>query len=175
MSGVQHQIRPGDDAALKHAFARALGLGASRPAILKDLGEANLIATRDRFRDEKGPDGARWAALNADYRRTKRGRKILQGLGMRGGLLGSIAWQLLTGGEFVAVGTNKEYARIHQEGGTIVPKHAKFLRFALGGRRVQARKVTIPARPYLGVADGERAAQIEIINDHVAERFGGPR
>lgn len=57
------------------------------------------------------------------------------------------------------VGTNVQYAAIHQYGGTIRPKRAKYLRFRLAGgsgRRksgrghwVQTEQVAIPARPFI--------------------------
>lgn len=47
------------------------------------------------------------------------------------------------------IGTNLEYARIQEFGGTIVPK-GQFLRWVNdAGEEVFARSVTIPARPYL--------------------------
>lgn len=57
------------------------------------------------------------------------------------------------------VGTNVRYAAIHQYGGIIRPKRAKYLRFRLAGgsgRRksgrghwVQTEQVAIPARPFV--------------------------
>lgn len=41
------------------------------------------------------------------------------------------------------------YALIHELGGVITPKQAKVLVFEIDGRKVFARSVTIPARPYL--------------------------
>ena len=43
-------------------------------------------------------------------------------------------------GTMVAVGSNLAYARIHQK----------------GGKAGRGKKVTIPARPYLGVSDSDR-------------------
>ena len=41
------------------------------------------------------------------------------------------------------------YALIHELGGKIVPVKAKMLSFEIGGKRVFAKEVNIPARPYL--------------------------
>ena len=62
-----------------------------------------------------------------------------------------------TGGSYpsleVRIGPqNVVYAAIHEFGGTIVPRSARFLVFPFEGRLVFARRVTIPARPYLGPA-----------------------
>ena len=171
MGGIKVQIRH-DDEALRSALQRAARFGVRIPPILMDIGEGNLIATRLRFKNEVDPQGRAWAPLHPAYRVGKKGRKILQGLGMRGGLLGSIAWQL-GGPGTVEVGTNKAYARIHQLGGKIVPKHGKFLRFAMGGKSVRAKSVTIPARPYLGVSSAERATWPGMIADHFEAHVKG--
>lgn len=42
------------------------------------------------------------------------------------------------------IGTNLEYARIHEFGGTIKPKNAKALRFNVKGKWVTVKQVTIP-------------------------------
>lgn len=49
------------------------------------------------------------------------------------------------------VGTNKIYARIHQ----------------LGGKAGRGKKVTIPARPYLKLTDGDLNDVREFIKDHL--------
>lgn len=52
------------------------------------------------------------------------------------------------------------YAAIHEFGGIITPKRARFLRFVIDGKVIFARYVKIPARPYLrpAVRDGKRGA-----------------
>lgn len=47
----------------------------------------------------------------------------------------------------------KPYAAIHQFGGVITPKAADALAFTIRGQFVRAKKVTMPARPYLGVSE----------------------
>ena len=51
--------------------------------------------------------------------------------------------------KLVVVGSNLEYARIHDEGGIIYPKKSKYLRFKIGGQWVTVSKVKIPK--YRGV------------------------
>lgn len=49
----------------------------------------------------------------------------------------------------VRVGTNNTfYARIHEFGGVIKAKTAKFLSFKIGGKWRSKKSVIIPARPY---------------------------
>ena len=54
-----------------------------------------------------------------------------------------------------SVGSDVIYARIHEFGGTIVPKKSRFLVFQVNGRWVRAKSVHIPARPYIRPALAE--------------------
>ncbi len=49
----------------------------------------------------------------------------------------------------VTVGSNKVYAQIQDQGGTIEAKNADYLTFKVNGQWVRVKKVTIPAHPYL--------------------------
>jgi phage gpG-like protein len=61
------------------------------------------------------------------------------------------------------------YARIHEFGGTIFPRRAPFLVFETKeGNLVFAKKVTIPARPYIGRALDDFA---EVIKDDLGDAF----
>ncbi len=51
----------------------------------------------------------------------------------------------------VEVGTNLEYAPIHQFGGIIKAKTDKGLRFKVNGKFARKQSVTIPARPFLPI------------------------
>lgn len=70
----------------------------------------------------------------------------------------------------LVVGTNVIYARIHEFGGVIVPKKAKFLHFIVGGREVFAKKVTIPKRPYMEPAMKESLQDIVRIIGETVEK-----
>jgi phage virion morphogenesis protein len=50
----------------------------------------------------------------------------------------------------VTVGSDRRYAAIHQLGGVIRPR-GKALVFSLGGKKIFARKVVIPPRPFFPV------------------------
>lgn len=55
----------------------------------------------------------------------------------------------------VTVGTNLVYAPVHQFGATIVPKNKPLLVFkGPNGKLVFAKKVTIPARPFMPIRRG---------------------
>lgn len=59
----------------------------------------------------------------------------------------------------VQVGTDLEYAAMQEFGGEIVPKNAKRLVFEVDGKKVFAKKVTIPAHPYLRPAFDEQKSE----------------
>jgi phage virion morphogenesis protein len=160
------------DAELRAAFDRLRTAdGGLIPAAMKNIGQVLVKGVRERFAQQKAPDGQPWKPLNPDYAKGKRGTKILQEQGMRGGLLGSITY--VAGADSVAIGTNKVYGAIHQFGGTIVPRTGDALIFRLGNRVVFARKVVIPARPFLGLSDADRAAILEVVGDHIRRVWEG--
>lgn len=121
----------------------------------KPVGEAMVSSTRERFRTSKDPTGKPWKPLSAttvnlgfkkkDYKKSgglKKGvaereaKRLI--LVQKSILKNSISAK--PEGTQVAVGTNVTYARIHQ----------------LGGKAGRRKKVTIPARPYLGVSDSDQ-------------------
>lgn len=59
----------------------------------------------------------------------------------------------------VLVGTDLEYAAMQEFGGEVVPKVAKMLAFEVKGKLVFAKKVTIPAHPYLRPAFDEQKGE----------------
>lgn len=59
------------------------------------------------------------------------------------------------------VGTDVIYARIHEYGGTIVPKSAKALRFQIGNNWITCKSVNMPERSFLRSALRELAPEIE--------------
>lgn len=61
-------------------------------------------------------------------------------------------------------------ALVHQYGATIYPKVKKYLSFVIDGIRVFARKVTIPARPYIGLPLEFKENCREIIGQGVHEK-----
>ena len=139
-------------AALFALDVRAEGLEAVDQALsrLDPLASAELLEgvarmvqeqTRRRITSEKrAPSGAAWKPNRA-------GTPILY---RSGALARSIDYSV--SGETAIVGSGLVYAGIHQNGGTITPKSARRLVFRIGNRTVFARKVTIPARPYLGLS-----------------------
>ncbi len=103
-----------------------------------------------------GPDGEAWPPNKEGTPTLKRsGRNLHDTIG---------STSSGTSGEF---GAAWEFAHIHQEGATIAPKSAARLSFMLGGKRVYAKKVTIPARPFVGVSTDDADEMKELVTDYL--------
>lgn len=153
---------------IEDAAARAMLARLQRPdttPLMRRIGERIQASTKDRFGEQKAPDGQPWKELSTDYAQTKpRNRhKILT---LRGNLRRYIRWQ--ADATSVQIGTNTKYAAIHQFGGTIRPKKGKALAF--GGEVVSS--VAIPARPYLGISTQDQQEIHAIIKEWVLEQAG---
>jgi phage gpG-like protein len=111
-------------------------------------------------------------ADTAAFSRFAGAKKILITSGM---LMRSVTFAVDSDASLVRVGSNLKYARIHQLGGVIVPKSRKFLRFPIGGGQFMfAKKVTIPARPFLVLRPEDPARLAESVRDYLMARFGNP-
>lgn len=128
---------------------------------MEEVGEALTFSTQERQRAGRAPDGSAWPRLNPAYAAAKSGREMLR----ESGRLMSLTRRVR--GNTVVVGTNAPWALTHQMGATIRPKKGKRLAFRLGQLSVFARSVTIPARPFLGVSEEDRAEIAEIFRDHI--------
>ena len=163
-----------DDDQIEDALARLLAAAGDVTPALKNIGEYGGRSSRQRFRDEKDPDGKPWAALNPLYAKTKKGTGILRGETRS---LSQIVWQL-AGDDGVEWGSNEIYARIHNEGGTIVPKNAAALVFSMGGQTFKVKSVRMPKRQFLGVNEADLQEILAIVQDHfvmAAEGNSGPQ
>ena len=142
-------------------FANLVAKASDLSPLMGTIGNILEASTKDRLRDTNtSPDGAAWPP---SMRAREDGGKTLFASGQLAASIHNVP-----GAQEVEIGTNLIYAGIHQSGGTIVPKFAKSLAFALpGGEFAVVGSVTIPARPYLGVSDEDRSD----IGDAVALYF----
>jgi phage gpG-like protein len=128
--------------------------------LLDGLARMGQQQTQRRIEEEKTtPDGAAWPL-------TRDGRSALFVSGTH--LYRSIdhsasATEARWGSGWIG-------AKVHQFGATIVPKDARALHFTFGGKDVFAKKVTIPARPYLGVSEAN-ARDLEAAAAKFIERY----
>ena len=110
-------------------------------SMLNAIGEALVSGTLERFANEESPDGKKWEPSGRAWTqglKSRRGRmgKTLQDTGR---LRSSIDYAVTA--DSVLVGSEVEYARIHQ----------------MGGRAGRGHTAKIPARPYLGVSKADKA------------------
>ncbi|MCX5512277.1 phage morphogenesis protein [Kaistia algarum] len=154
-----------DTGALEYATRLVSGLGDfERRDLLSSIGALGESQTRRRIVDEKtGPDGTPWPP-------NREGTPILVRSGQH--LLASVSW--IAGSDEVQWGAGWEYAHVHQDGMTIVPKTAQRLVFTSGGKKVHAKKVTIPPRPFVGLSSDNIAEIEELVSDVFGGAFDAP-
>lgn len=128
-------------------------------ALLTTIGGVGEMQTRRRVEEEKrDPDGTPWPP-------NREGTSILLRTGEH--LRDSLAFEL--GAGEVRWGSSWEHAHVHQEGAVITPKNARALSFLAGGRRRFAKKVTIPARRFVGLSTENGREIEEITTDWLRE------
>ena len=130
-----------DDEAVREAIERLVTTIAAPRAAFDRIGSYLVAATLRRFETETAPGGKPWL---------KSLRAIAEGgqtLTDHGHLRGSITHNVAAGGRGVDVGSNLVYAAIHN----------------FGGQAGRGRKVTLPARPFLGIDDRDRDSILGIV------------
>lgn len=186
--GIRIEIDAGTvDARLKAIADQASDL----QPVMDAIGAYMVQATQRRFERETGPDGKKWARLSPRTAQRRIGgspRGYDHMLRVKNRLYSSVVYE--ADPDKVAIGSNLVYAAIHQLGGAIQveareqdiyqnydtktdtfdPRFRKRAKSNFARRvKVGAHSITIPARPYLGLDDDDRAEIVEIVNDH----FGG--
>ncbi len=132
-------------------------LAAQRRNLLNAVGETLVSGTLERFENEEDPEGKKWEPSGRAWEQGVKGRRGRMGKAVQdsGRLRSSIDYAVMQDG--VLVGSNVEYARIHQ----------------MGGKAGRGRKVTIPARPYLGISKEDREEVEALITDYMEDCFKG--
>ncbi|MDR0735321.1 MAG: phage virion morphogenesis protein [Zoogloeaceae bacterium] len=89
-----------------------------------------------------------------------------------GELSRSIRYQVMNGGAGVEIGTNRQYAQTRQFDATIRPKTKKALAIPIGDGSLRlVKKVTIPARPFLGLSGKDKTTVLDILQHFLAENL----
>lgn len=146
-----------DDSEVNAGMARMLAVGEKPETFLDPIGSLLKTSTQLRFNDSTGPDGSPWAAV-------LRGGKPLRDTGVH--LMNAVNHRVE--GNSVLVGVPPPWATVHQFGATIAAKNAKTLRFKIGDRWVSKKSVTIPARPFLGVSEEDKAGILNVLQEVIA-------
>lgn len=145
---------------LDKAVENAIKKMADKRELLTLCGEVLVDGTLQRFRDEEDPEGKKWEP-------TRRGGKVLTDTA---GLQRSIDTAVTS--DSVYCGTNKVYARAHNDGAIIKPKKGKYLKFKTAdGRWVSVKQVRIKKRTFLGISKKDKKALAETMNDYLAGAF----
>ena len=146
------------------AIGNAVKKMADKKLLMATIGETLVSSTLKRFTREESPEGVAW---EKSERAMSQGGQTLSDTGL---LKRSIEYAATP--TKVMVGSNKEYARIHQKGGIIKPKNGKALKFkGRDGKNVFVKQVKIPARPYLGISEEDKKEVRETINDFLIGAF----
>jgi phage gpG-like protein len=138
--------------------------------VSRNMAEEAITLIADGFRTESDPYGSKWPArVGPDE-----GRALLV---KSGDLKGS--WHIArVAADAFTVASGVFYAIVHQEGRTIVPRAAKWLRYRMGKQWVRSKRSVIPARPMIpevsrGLPAKWEQAFIETADLVLSEAFGG--
>ena len=130
-----------DDADVREGLRRLIAVLDRPRAEMAEIGSLLESSTLYRFEREREPSGKPWLA---SARAVAEGGQTLTDSGR---LRASITHNVTDGGRAVEVGSNLIYAAIHQ----------------FGGQAGRGRKVTIPARPFLGIGRRDRDGILRIV------------
>lgn len=126
---------------------RALDKGTHLRPLMIEIGYELVRSTQERIDAEQDPDGLPWVDLRpATWARKRTDSKLVE----RGYLRGGIALAAATNA-FVEISADREYAALHQLGGTpdMAPGPA-----------------AVPARPYLGLSEADGALLELLVLDY---------
>lgn len=143
MAGVRIELNQNDLKTIQSRLNTLSHLTDNLRPGLNEIGDYLVSETTQRFRDSKSPQGENW-------KNVKRGGKPLVD---HGHLRDSIHYQATN--DSVEIGSNLVYAAIHQ----------------LGGQAGRGRKVTIAARPFLGVNLADEREIGDILVKHISRQL----
>ncbi len=148
------------------ALARIHASGERPRPVLDQIGRYLKASTERRFRRQVGPEGSPWPpSIRA---RVQGGETLTDTRRLRRSIVHR------ADDREVVVGTNVEYAAVHQYGAEIEAKRAPRLRFRLPGAGwVSPRRVRIPARPFLGLDDHDEGAIERIVGRYLGAAAQG--
>jgi phage virion morphogenesis protein len=150
MAGASIQIEI-DDREVLAALQRLVDAGRDLKPAFEQIGEYLDLAHRQRWDRQEAPDGTPWAPLSPKTlaRKHKKGRP-LDTLVESGDLRDLLRYQASDDG--LEFGTDRRYGAPHQFG---------------------REEAGIPARPFLGLSEDDKAAVLDILQEHLEGGLGG--
>ncbi len=135
------------------AYEERVGKVAAWRGVLSEVGNAAKNESTRSFESQGSPFGEAWKALSPATLKKKKGTlKLIES----GHLKRSLRSNISTSEKRVSVGSNLEYAAIHQ----------------FGGKAGRNHKVSIPARPFLPINEkNELSPSLERRINSVLDRF----
>jgi phage virion morphogenesis protein len=126
-----------DNKAVNEKLLELAKRGENLRPLMKNIAGIFASSTEENFKEEGRPD--KWTELAEITKENRKKKKKWPGqiLQVEGQLAASVNTQY--DDESVVIGSNKDYAAIHQ----------------LGGKAGRNKKVSIPARPYLKLTDDD--------------------
>lgn len=162
MSSVNVKV-DGDVQRLMKRLGRIAGV--DKAGINNAIAEGLRTSTIERFQAEKSPEEKKWKqSIRA---REEGGKTLTKSTALRSSIRSEAS------ADGLAIGTNDIRAATHQFGDTriIKAKRKKALRFRINGRWVSKKevKVTIPARPFLGVSEEDEEEIKKLLSQALEE------
>ena len=158
MAGVNIRVELVGEDEVSRALRRLADLRASLDEPLAEIGEALLISHKERFREERGPDGRPWEPLSEIYAARKAAKRPGRSILAYDDLLRGWLRYRVTGDE-LQLGTDRPYGLRHQEG--------------FDGTDSAGRTIRTPARPWLGLSDDDVDSVLGIIRDYIEDQLAG--
>lgn len=169
MTGFSYSISL-DDSSFDKGMIGLLKASQNLRPVMEIAGGIFENSTRHRFDTERGPGDIPWPQ---SWRAREQGGKTLQDKGLlRGSIISNV------GDDYVETGVDgrsvsAKYAKTHQFGATIKAKNAPKLAFVgPDGFFRMVDQVTIPARPFVGIDDADRADLRDAIVDYLEGASG---
>lgn len=173
MAGLRIIPDPDSMARAERELSRLARKTENLPGALRNIGEALLKTTHERFRNESAPDGSKWAPHSPLTLLLRGGKGGI--LRKSGRLMRSINYRV--GSHVLRLGPNAPpYDAVQQFGATIKPKTKKTLAIPMPARRgsrngagfMFIKKAVIPPRPYIGFGPKDEAATLREIKAWLA-------
>ncbi len=175
MAGTRLEIKVEmDDRAVRSALQRLIKAGADLKPAFAEIGEYLDLATRERFDREEAPDGTSWEPLSEATLRRKMLKGVKRGKGKKrrrlttraGNTKAGAIKRLAQASILVESGDLRDTLRYHATADSL--EFGTDRKYGATHQFGDDEDRNIPARPYLGLSDADRAEIVAILREHLA-------